>query len=1182
MNAPVHPTAGVGAQRLIGKRVTRKEDGRLLTGKGTFVDDVVVPGMLHAAYYRSPIARGRILSIDTAAARDLPGVVAIFTAQDLTKIPYEFMTFYMKPAEIPMGCLADGDVRYVGDPVVMVIAQDRYIAEDAAGLIEVEYAEETPVVTIADARNSAPIHPDTESNVAQEMGIEEDEDMEEALASGVHLVTSTVLHQRIAQSPMETRGVVSVPQGSDELVVHITCQSPHMVARWLQLALGLPSTSIRVIAKDVGGSFGLKNHPWREEMGAIVASMILQRPVKWIEDRLEALTACNNAREQEMTTKLALDANGQIVAAFSDYSSNNGAYPQGADANVAVHMFMWVAYKVPVPGFITRAWYSNTPGLAAYRGPWAMESLAREVLLDQAARQIGMDPVELRRKNLIQRSDLPYTTAAGLPIDDMSPAECFEKLLANFDVAAFRREQAAARKEGRYLGLGLSAYVEPTGAAGTMTPMTAELAQLRVDPTGKVTAMMSTFSQGHGTQTTMAQVIADQLGVPYEDVTVFEGDSSRGGFAPGAAGSRQAVLGGGASIKAAGLLKDKIKAVAAHLLNANPESITIENGIVKVAGAEEMTRSLKEIAEIAYYEPMRLAPGMESGLEAQYRYLPPPMTLTSAAHACVVEVDIDTGFVKILRWLASEDCGTVINPGIVEGQVAGGLAQAIGQVLLEEVHYDERGNPTAATFKDYMLPAISDVPDFEYIHANLPANNEGGFRGVGEGGAIVGPPTLFNAIADALSPFGELPVSLPVTPSKILDLVEGRSEEAEAIPPPPAGTPTPEFETEAPGAAAVLSGATAALATPDGQWQMTMKPPMGPEQHMVATFVIDGGVLTGKLEAPEGTQEFSGTAEGNKLKWEMKISEPMPMTLKYDLTIEGNALSGKCKLGMFGSAKVVGTRQGGGEAPAATAPEPSAPIEAAPAAVAEPAPVAATEAPPASAGGIDGDWAMTMKPPMGPEQNMVATFKVDGSVLTGKLVAPEGTQEFSGTADGNKLKWEMKISEPMPMTLKYDLTIEGDELSGKCKLGMFGSAKVVGTRQAAAAEPVAAPAVAEGPAAAPQPEPATPAPEAAPPVSAGGIDGDWAMTMKPPMGPEQNMVATFKVDGEVLTGKLVAPEGTEEFSGTAAGNRLKWEMKITNPMPMTLKYDLTIDGDTLEGKCKLGMFGSAKVVGTRS
>ena len=827
MNAPVHPAGGTGAQRLIGKRVTRKEDGRLLTGMGTFVDDVVVPGMLHAAYHRSPIARGKILSIDIEAARDLPGVVAIFTAEDLKKVSHAFQTFFLTEPEIPMGALANGDVRYVGDPVALVVAQNRYVAEDACGLIVVDYEEQPPVVTIADARDSPPIHPGTESNLAQVMGIEDDEEMEAALASGAHLVTSTVIHQRIAQSPLETRGVVAIPQGDQELVVHITCQSPHMVARWLQVALGLPDMSIRVIAKDVGGSFGLKNHPWREEMGAIIASMLLKRPVKWIEDRLEALTACNQAREQEMTTRLALDADGRIVAAFSDYSSNNGAYPQGADANVAVHLFMWAAYKVPVPGFITRAWYSNTAGLAAYRGPWAMESLAREALLDQAARQIGMDPVELRRKNLIKRVDLPYTTAGGIPIDDMNPAECFEKLLANFDVPAFRREQAVAREEGRYLGLGLSAYVEPTGSAGTMASMTGELAQLRVDPTGKVVAMMSTFSQGHGTQTTMAQVIADQLGVPYEDVTVFEGDSSRGGFAPGAAGSRQAILGGGASIKAAGLLKDKIKAVAAHLLNANPESISIESGMVKVAGAEAMTRSLKEIAEIAYGEPLRLPQGMESGLEAQYRYLPPPMTLTSAAHACVVEVDIDTGFVKILRWLCSEDCGVVINPAVVEGQVAGGLAQAIGQVLLEEVHYDQRGNPTAATFKDYMLPAISDVPDFEYIHANVPANNEGGFRGVGEGGAIIGPPTLFNAIADALSPFGELPVSLPVTPSKVLDLVEGRTHAAEAAPPPAAGVFERKPAPEAPDDSAALSAANATPSGIDGEWNMTMKPRWG-------------------------------------------------------------------------------------------------------------------------------------------------------------------------------------------------------------------------------------------------------------------------------------------------------------------------------------------------------------------
>jgi carbon-monoxide dehydrogenase large subunit len=328
---------------------------------------------------------------------------------------------------------------------------------------------------------------------------------------------------------------------------------------------------------------------------------------------------------------------------------------------------------------------------------------------------------------------------------------------------------------------------------------------------------MSTHSQGHGTESTMAQVIADQLGVAYEDVTVFEGDSSRGGFGPGAAGSRQGVIGGGACRRAAALLKDKVKRVAAHILDADPESITVENGVVIVAGAESKTRSLRQIAEIAYGEPARLPPGTESGLEAQYRYDPPPVTFTSAAHACIVEIDADTGFVKIKRWLSCEDCGTIINPAVVEGQIAGGLTQAIGAVLLEEAGYDARGNPLAVTYKDYLLPAISDVPDFEYVHACTPSKSEGGFRGVGEGGAIIGPPTLVNAIADALSPFGEVPLELPLTPTKILELIErrpltGKTEAATMATGAPA-TPT-AAQAAAGQASAAQAAASAALPSP--------------------------------------------------------------------------------------------------------------------------------------------------------------------------------------------------------------------------------------------------------------------------------------------------------------------------------------------------------------------------------
>ena len=764
----------IRAARYIGARVPRKEDGRLLTGKGTFVDDVTLPGMLHVAFVRSPIARGRIRTIDTAVARTMPGVEAVLTVADLDAIPCTLLSFFLVPTEIPVPLLARDRVCHVGDPVAMVIATDRYLAEDAASLVAVDYDEEDPVVTLADAMRAAPIHPGTPSNCAAEMGAPADPELEAVLAEAPYLLTRTVRHGRISQSPMETRGVVATRQGGEELLVYITCQSPHMIQRVLQQSFALENMAVRVIAKDVGGSFGLKNSPWREEMATIAAVLLLDRPIKWIEDRWENLVSANQAREQEMTTRIAFRKDGTLIAAHADYHSNNGAYPQGADANLAVHLFMWAAYKMPRPAFLTRGWYTNTIGLAAYRGPWAMESLARETMLDLAARELGIDPIEIRRRNLITRADQPTVTPLGIPLEDITPAECLDKLLETFDIAAFRQEQAAARRAGCYLGLGIATYIEPTGSAGSMTTMTGELAQVRIEPSGKVTAVMSTHSQGHGTATTMAQVIADQLGVPYEDVTVFEGDSARGGFGPGAAGSRQGVIGGGASLKAAGLLRDKVKAVAAHLLNANPEAITIADGMVHVAGSAEMSRSLREIAAIAYAEPHRLPPGMEPGLEAQYRYQPPPMTMTSAAHACVVEVDAETGFVTILRWICSEDCGVVINPAVVEGQVAGGLAQAIGTVLLEEVRYDARGNPTTVTFKDYMLPAISDVPDFEYVHAHTPAQNVGGFRGVGEGGAIIGPPTLFNAIADALSPFGEVPLTLPLTPTRILSVIEGR------------------------------------------------------------------------------------------------------------------------------------------------------------------------------------------------------------------------------------------------------------------------------------------------------------------------------------------------------------------------------------------------------------------------
>ncbi|MCX7865067.1 MAG: molybdopterin-dependent oxidoreductase, partial [Novosphingobium sp.] len=477
------------------------------------------------------------------------------------------------------------------------------------------------------------------------------------------------------------------------------------------------------------------------------------------------------AREQQCTLTTAFDAQGRLLASHCDYALNNGAYPHFPDSNLAAMMFVWGAYKQPHFSFDARGLHTNTTGLAAYRGPWAIETLIREVQLDIAARQIGFDPIEIRQRNLVTAADQPSTTSMGLQLTDITPVECLETLLQTFDVEAFRAEQAQARKQGRYLGLGVCTYIEPT-ASGQFPPMATEGAQIRIEPDGQVTALLGTHSQGQGTETTMAMLVAETLGVRYEDVTVIEDDSRSGGFGAGSGGSRQAVIGGGAVIRAAQRLGDKVRQLAAHLYNASPESVRLEDGVIRIAGTPEMTHGLSELAAIAYGQPARLPEGMDPGLEASARYNPPPMTFASAAHACVVEVDVDTGFVKILRWICCEDCGVVINPGIVEGQIAGGLAQAIGMVLLEDMVIDESGAPVTVTFKDYLLPQISDVPDFEYTHIVTPAQNPGGFRGVGEGGAIIGPPTLINAIHDALSPFGVTCLDLPLRPARLLAAIE--------------------------------------------------------------------------------------------------------------------------------------------------------------------------------------------------------------------------------------------------------------------------------------------------------------------------------------------------------------------------------------------------------------------------
>ena len=764
-------TPAPAAARFIGQRLPRKEDKRLLTGHGSFVDDISLPGMLEAAFVRSQVARGQIRSIDVEAARAVPGVRAVLTGNDLDAIEAKIKVLYAGRAPMPkMDFLARQQVRYVGEPIVLDIADNRYIAEDAAGLVFVDCTMETPVVTMADARSGPPVHPEFTTNIADQTNPPENPALNAAFASAAHVVEATLRHQRQAHVPMETRGIIAARQGVDSLLIHLSCQSPHLAALFFSSTFNLPQSNIRVVSKDVGGAFGLKAQLWREEAAVAAAALLIDKPIKWIEDRLENLTSANQSREQEIHCRFAFDADAKILAMEADYACNIGAFPHSVDCNSLIDMFLPGPYHVPLFRCQNVNYYSNTVGQAAYRGPWAMETLARETMMELSARQIGIPVEELRRRNLITAAEQPFAMCTGAVVDRVTPRECFEAVLEKIDLPAFRAEQAEARKAGRYLGIGFAISLEPTTMG--FSHLSTEFAHVRVDPTGGIVANMGTHSQGHGTATTMAQVIADELGVEFDRVTVHEDDSSRGSFGAGAGGSRQAVAGGGAAIRASALLSTKIKTIAGHMLNANPEHITMRGGVITVEGVPEVSTTLDRIAAAAYSDPDRLPPGMEPGLEAQYRFRSPMFVFANAAHACICEVDGETGIVRVLRWIAGEDCGVMINPGIVEGQIAGGVVQGIGGVLSEEISYDAMGNPTAATFKDYVIPSAHDVPRIEYVHFGTPSASEGGFKGVGEGGLIVGAPTILNAVADALAPFGGRCYDLPLTPSRLLAIMD--------------------------------------------------------------------------------------------------------------------------------------------------------------------------------------------------------------------------------------------------------------------------------------------------------------------------------------------------------------------------------------------------------------------------
>jgi carbon-monoxide dehydrogenase large subunit len=752
------------------------EDARLLTGHGTFVDDLLLPGMLHGCFVRSPVPHARIVSVDVSEAAALPGVRAAFTAADLNAHvgeQWHGMIGRDSP-ETARPPLAEGLVRFVGDPVALVLAENRYVAEDACELVVLDLDPLPAVVDFMDAlTGDALVHEVHGTNLIGEMAGLASSALDADFEAAAHVAAARIDQQAQNASPMETRGlVVERDPSTGEVTLHMSTQAPHEARAFCARLLGIAEHRVRVIARDTGGAFGQKIMFQREEMCLVLASKLLERPLKWIEDRQENLLAAGQSRHESANVRVAFDAEGSMLGADIEFLADCGAYPTPwpVSTSALTGALFPGPYRTPKGAFSCKSIYTNTVGRSAYRGPWMFETLAREVLIDIAARQMGMDPIGLRRRNLLSRADMPFTNPSLLPFDNVSPLETFDKTVDALGYRAFRQEQAEARRADRYLGLGVSNYIEPTaGASGIFGT---EAATIRIEPSGKVNVYTAGGSAGNSLETTAAQLTAEMLGVRIEDVATIQGDTAVTGYGAGTGGSRSGPMMAGAIGATAPILRQRITQIAGHRLEAAAEDIDLVESVAFVRGTPTKAVTLEQVAQIAYFQAASLPPDIEPGLEATSRYKPRDlMTWANATHLCTCEVDISTGRVRLLRYIVGEDCGPMINPNIVEGQIAGGTVQGIAGALYEHLAYDQEGNPVATTFMDYLVPTATEVPTIEYVHEATASRHTGGYKGVGEGGAIGAPAAVINAVADALSPFGATITCTPMTPDYLLSLI---------------------------------------------------------------------------------------------------------------------------------------------------------------------------------------------------------------------------------------------------------------------------------------------------------------------------------------------------------------------------------------------------------------------------
>jgi len=783
--------ADISRPKIIGTSVKRTEDPRLLTGRGSFVDDRKAPDALHVAFRRSEHAHARIVRIDCAAACAMPGVIAVLTAQDLAFVKPLVATSRMKGYyATPILPLAREKVRYVGEPVAGVIAENRYLAEDALEAIAIDFE---PLPHAGDpeaaAQAGAPLlHDEAGTNVLVAREFTRGEP-DAAFETAPVRVGGRFRMRRKSPLAIEPRSCLAEYEaGRDALTLYSSTQVPGIIRDALSDALDLPGHRMRVVAPDVGGGFGGKASLYAEEIFVCAAARHLGRSIKWTSDRMEDLASTSQAFDEIVDAELALDADGTLLALRADTAGDVGAYsiyPWTAGLEpVQVVSFLPGPYRIANYRGRVRAVATAKAPTGPYRGVGRpISTFVMERLIDMAAARLKLDPREMRARNLVRAGEFPYRVASGIVWDRSGFVECLDAACDALGYDAFRRRQADARAAGRLYGIGIASYAELTGigsrisvAPGMPINTGTETATIRIDATGAVTAAFGVAAHGQGLETTLAQVVAEHLGVRVADVAVLLGDTAVTAGGTGTYASRSIVLAGGAGTLAAQELREKVLNVASHLLEAAPADLVAYDGRITVAGTDRAV-TFREVARAVYSQMGRLPPEARGELASTKTYDPVFGTTTCATHIAALEIDPETYEVRLQRFVVAEDCGRLVNPLIVDGQVHGGVAQGIGAALYEEIVYDDEGQIHTASLVDYLVPAAAEIPPMQVVHLETESSTTlGGFRGMGEGGTIGAPAAVANALADALSPLGIEIDELPATPERLYRLITAAKE----------------------------------------------------------------------------------------------------------------------------------------------------------------------------------------------------------------------------------------------------------------------------------------------------------------------------------------------------------------------------------------------------------------------